>query len=222
MVSANMVAVAGVDGCRGGWVVVHEGRAAVYGDFTRVLGALPDDAVVAVDIPIGLADQHEPGGRDVDRAARRQLGPKRSSVFSAPPRSVLGARTLADARRRGGRLTLQTLNLLPRIEDVDAVMTPELRSRVFEVHPELSFAAMDGGAPVLAPKRTATGARRRQHLLARVAVEVPERPPGAALDDVLDACALAWSARRIADGIASRIPAVPTCDAHGLRMEIRW
>jgi predicted RNase H-like nuclease len=217
-----MVTVAGVDGCRGGWVVVHEGRAAVHEDFTGVVGALPDDAVVAVDIPIGLADRHEPGGRDVDRAARRQLGPKHSSVFSAPPRSVLGARTLADARRRGGRLTLQAMNLLPRIEDVDTVITPELQSRVFEVHPELSFAAMDGGAPVLAPKRSATGARRRQHLLARVGVAVPERPPGAALDDVLDGCALAWSARRIADGFASRIPALPTCDARGLRMEIRW
>ena len=217
-----MVTVAGVDGCRGGWVVVNEGRAAVYGDFTAVLSALPDDSVVAVDIPIGLADQHEPGGRDVDRAARVELGPKRSSVFSAPPRSVLGARTLADARGRGGRVTLQTLNLLPRIEDVDTVMTPELQSRVFEVHPELSFSAMDGGVSVLTPKRSASGARRRQALLARVGVEVPERPAGAALDDVLDACALAWSARRIAHGIARGIPAVPTCDARGLRMEVRW
>jgi predicted RNase H-like nuclease len=217
-----MVPGAGVDGCRAGWLVVHEGRAAVHGDFAAVLGALPHDAVVAVDIPIGLADRHEPGGRDVDRAARAQLGPKRGSVFSAPPRSVLGARTLADARGRGGRLTLQTLNLLPRIEDVDTVMTPELQSRVFEAHPELSFAAMDGGVTVLAPKRSATGARDRLALLARVAVEVPERPAGAALDDVLDACALAWSARRIADGLACRIPAMPTCDARGLRIEIRW
>jgi predicted RNase H-like nuclease len=217
-----VVPVAGVDGCRGGWIVVHAGHAVVHDDFAGVLGALPDDAVVAVDMPIGLVDRHEPGGRDVDRAARRELGPKRSSVFSAPPRSLLGARTLPEARRRGGRVTLQALNLLPRIEDVDTVMTPELQSRVFEVHPELSFAAMDGGVPVVAPKRSATGARHRRALLALAGVEVPERPPGAALDDVLDACALAWSAGRIAGGIASRIPAVPTCDARGLRMELRW
>jgi predicted RNase H-like nuclease len=217
-----VVPVAGVDGCRGGWVVVLDGRAAVHGDFAGVLGTLPGDAVVAVDIPIGLADRHEPGGRDVDRAARTQLGPKRNSVFSAPPRSVLGARTLADARRRGGRLTVQTLNLLPRVEDVDTVVTPQLQSRVFEVHPELSFAAMDGGTPVLAPKRSATGARHRRSLLARAGVEVPERPRGAALDDVLDACALVWSAGRIAGGIALRIPDVSTRDARGLRMELHW
>jgi predicted RNase H-like nuclease len=217
-----VVPVAGVDGCRGGWVVVHDGAAFVRSGFAAVLAALPPDTVVAVDIPIGLADRHEPGGRDVDRAARVHLGAKRSSVFSSPPRCVLGARTLAEARRRGGRLTLQTLNLLPRIEDVDGVITPPLQTRVFEVHPELSFAAMDAGTPVLAPKRTQAGSRRRRELLARSGVEVPARPPGASTDDLLDACALAWSARRVVDGVASRIPDAPRCDDRGLRMELRW
>ena len=217
-----MVLVAGVDGCRAGWVVVHEARATVHRDFAAVLGALPDHAVIAVDMPIGLADRHEQGGRDIDRAARTHLGQKRNSVFSAPPRCVLGARTLAEARRRGGRLTLQTLNMLPRIEDVDRVMTVPLQSRVFEVHPELSFAAMNDGQPVLAPKRSPAGSKHRRRLLARAGVAVPEKPPGAAPDDLLDACALAWSARRVADGTASRIPDAPTRDGRGLRMELRW
>jgi len=217
-----VVPVAGVDGCRGGWVVVHDGSAFVRPGFADVLAALPDVTVVAVDIPIGLADRHEPGGRDVDRAARVRLGAKRSSVFSPPPRCVLGARTLAEARRRGGRLTLQTLNLLPRIEDADSVITPQLQTRVVEVHPELSFAAMNAGSPVLAPKRSAEGSRRRRALLARAGVAVPERPAGAAPDDVLDACALAWSARRVVDGTACRIPDMPTRDRRGLHMELRW
>jgi predicted RNase H-like nuclease len=214
--------VAGVDGCRGGWVVVHDGGAFVRTDFVAVLAAVPDDTVLAVDIPIGLADRHEPGGRDVDRAARRHLGSKRTSVFSSPPRSVLGARTLSEARRRGGRLTLQTLNILPRIEDVDAVITPQLQARVFEVHPELSFAAMNDGEPVLAPKRSAAGSRQRRALLGRTGVTVPACPPGAAEDDLLDACALVWSARRVADGIARRVPDAPGRDGRGLRMELRW
>jgi predicted RNase H-like nuclease len=205
-----------------GWIVVHDRRATVHPDFAAVLAALPDDAVVALDMPIGLVDEHEPGGRDVDRAARVQLGPKRSSVFSAPPRCALGARTLPEARRHGARLTLQTLNLLPRIEDVDRVMTPDLQSRVFEVHPELSFAAMNGEDPVRAPKRSATGSNERRALLERAGVIVPERPAGAALDDLLDACALAWSARRVACGIARRVPDRPARDARGLRIELRW
>src|SRR5512132_176033 len=205
-----MPSVAGVDGCRAGWIVVHERRAEVQRDFAGVLAALPDDAVVAVDMPIGLVDERLPGGREVDRAARVELGRKRSSVFSAPPRCALGARTLPDARRRGARLTLQTLNLLPRIEDVDAVMTPELQSRVFEVHPELSFGAMAGGSPVLTPKRSAAGSKERRALLQRAGVCVPERPTGAAADDLLDACALTWSARRVADGTASSLPHPPS------------
>ena len=217
-----MTPVAGVDGCRAGWIVVHEGHAEVHADFAAVLAALPDDAVVAVDMPIGLVDEHIPGGRDVDRAARLELGRKRSSVFSAPPRCALGARTLPDARRRGGRLTLQTLNLLPRIEDVDAVMTPELQSRVFEVHPELSFGAMAGGSPVLTPKRSAAGSKERRALLQRAGVCVPERPTGAVADDLLDACALMWSARRIAGGTASRLPDPPSRDSRGLSMELHW
>jgi predicted RNase H-like nuclease len=217
-----MVSVAGVDGCRSGWVVVHDQRAAVHATFAAVLEAVPDDTVVAVDMPIGLVDEHRAGGREADRAARAQLGPKRNSVFSAPPRSVLGARSLPEARRRGGRLTLQTLHLLPRVEDVDRVITPALQARVFEVHPELSFAAMDGGRPVLAPKRTADGAEQRLVLLARAGVPVPERPTGAALDDLLDACALAWSAERIARDEARRVPDVVTFDRRGLRMDIRW
>jgi predicted RNase H-like nuclease len=143
-------------------------------------------------------------------------------VFSAPPRCALAARTLPDARRRGARLTLQTLNLLPRIEDVDRVMTPELQSRVFEVHPELSFAAMAGGPPVLRPKRSAAGTTERRALLERAGVRVPERPAGAAVDDLLDACALAWSARRIADGTAFHLPDTPSRDARGLDMELHW
>ena len=217
-----MTPVAGVDGCRAGWIVVHDGCATVHHDFAAVLAALPDDAVIAVDIPIGLVDEHVAGGREVDRAARVELGPKRNSVFSAPPRCALAARTLPDARRRGARLTLQTLKLLPRIEDVDGVMTPELQSRVFEVHPELSFAAMAGGSPVLTPKRTAAGAKERRSLLQRAGVCVPERPTGAAVDDLLDACALAWSARRVADGTASSFPHPPSRDARGLSMELHW
>ena len=218
----TMVPVAGVDGCRAGWIVVHDRCAMVHADFAAVLATLPDEAVVAIDMPIGLVDEHEPGGRNVDRAARVELGRKRNSVFSAPPRCALGTRTLGDARRHGARLTLQTLSLLPRIEDVDRVMTPDLQSRVFEVHPELSFAAMNGGEPVRAPKRSATGAKERRALLQRAGVVVPERPAGAALDDVLDACALAWSAGRVARGVARRVPDRPARDARGLRIDLRW
>jgi predicted RNase H-like nuclease len=215
--------VAGVDGCRGGWVVVHDGGAAVRASFTEVLDELPDDTVIAVDIPIGLADRYEAGGRVCDRLARARLGRVRgTSVFPAPTRTALTARTLAAARALGWPATKQALNIVGKIEQVDRVMTPALQRRVFEVHPELSFAAMNGDGSVLAPKRSPSGSRRRRALLRRSGIVVPDRPGGAAVDDLLDACALSWSARRVADGTASCVTGTPARDGRGLRMEIRW
>ncbi len=42
----------------------------------------------------------------------------------------------------------------------------------------------------------------------------------AAPDDLLDAVAAAWTARRVVEGIAERLPAEPAMDRRGLRMEI--
>lgn len=202
---------------------MHDGGAAVHASFADVLDELPGDTVVAVDIPIGLADRYEVGGRECDRLARARLGPVRgTSVFPAPPRPALGARTLTETRSLGWPATKQALNIAAKIEQVDRVMTPELQGRVFEVHPELSFAAMNGDGPVPAPKRSPSGSRQRCALLQRNGVVVPERPRGAAVDDLLDACALSWSARRVADGIASSATGTPSRDRRGLRMEIRW
>jgi predicted RNase H-like nuclease len=108
-------------------------------------------------------------------------------------------------------------------------MTPERQARVREVHPELAFAAMNGGAALAESKHTDVGAEMRTDLLdacglegAREAAETLNASPG--LDDVLDAHAVCWTARRIANGAARRLPAanpeaVPTND-RGLRMEI--
>jgi predicted RNase H-like nuclease len=216
--------VAGVDGCRAGWVVVHDGRATVHADFASVLTELPDDTVVAVDMPIGLADRYEVGGRECDRLARARLGPKRgTSVFPAPPRPALAARSLAAARSLGWPATKQALNIAEKIEQVDNIMTPDLQLRVSEVHPELSFAELNGGRPVLSKKRLRKGRDERWALLEQAGFAKPTRPrAGEKEDDLLDACAAAWSASRVALQRAARLPPNPPCDGRGLRMEIVW
>jgi predicted RNase H-like nuclease len=213
---------AGVDGCRTGWVVVHDGRAWVAPDFAAVLRSVPDDVPIGVDIPIGLWDDHVPGGRDADRAARRILGQAgRSSVFSAPVRRAFGSATLVVAQERGCRMTLQSFNIMGKVAEVDRVMTPALQRRVFEVFPEMAFRALNRDAPLGAGKRDASGRRRRVALLERAGIPVPARPrAGEAEDDVLDACAAAWSADRVSRGVAVRVPEPPPVDSHGLRMEI--
>src|SRR5262249_61929142 len=105
---------AGVDGCRGGWVVAFarrqsgELRVRVVPRFADVLAAPEAPAVIAVDIPIGLP---ETGGREADRIARSFVGMRRSSVFPVPSRRAVYAelgpfsnqQTRYAAHRRGRR-----------------------------------------------------------------------------------------------------------------------
>src|SRR2546422_9712633 len=79
-------------------------------------------------------------------------------------------------------------------------MTPRLQRRVREAHPEVSFALLNG-APLLFAKKSADGEAERRGLLNPIFGEI-RGVPGAARDDVLDAYALLWSARRARRGKA--------------------
>ena len=112
------MAVLGVDGWRGRWVgALLDGRRVTLLDLTDATAvlAVPDVAVVAIDMPIGLS---EDGVRACDVEARRRLGRAGSSVFPAPLRQVLGATDYLDACRRaveasGKALSKQAWNLVP-------------------------------------------------------------------------------------------------------------
>ena len=215
------VRVLGVDGCRTGWVgiVLDGGRVtAVHGTtITEVLDKAGSDgglACVAVDIPIGLPDT---GRRQADVLARRALGPRWQSLFLTPVRPALLTADFAEAvalnrERAGEGLSRQAFALRTKVLEVDALVRDGARPVVVEVHPELSFATMSGG-PLAAGKKTWAGAQERRALLARHGIPVPEDlgPAGAlaAVDDVLDAAAAAWSAGRCAAGLASSLPASP-------------
>src|SRR5438105_378635 len=90
--------VAGVDGCRAGWVlfaveVPSLVTSVEVDDLTEVLQNRPADlACIGIDIPIGLLEC----SRACDKAARRLLGqPRGSSVFAAPCRAALSANSHA-------------------------------------------------------------------------------------------------------------------------------
>src|ERR1700730_2022314 len=102
--------VAGVDGCRGGWVGFKVDLTSLdisvhIIDLPFILKNKPDDlATLALDIPIGLLD----GSRACDKAARKLLGqPRGTSVFAAPCRASLTAKNHAAAsainRQKTGR-----------------------------------------------------------------------------------------------------------------------
>ena len=235
--------VAGADGYRDGWVVVlwrpttGTVRARTVGDVDALL-ALPEaPTVLGVDLPIGCPDAAAPGGRACDRQARQLLGhPRGASVFSPPAHDALQADTYEEALRRNRAsgpdapgLSKQAFHLVPKLRALAARMTPERQDRVREVHPELAFYAMNGDVPVAESKHTEAGRSARRALLSAngmpdvmAAVEAMAAGPVGA-DDVLDAHAACWTARRIHEGTAERCPprdeAAPRT-ARGLRMEI--
>ncbi len=221
--------LAGVDGCRGGWIaVLHDRvRATWRTGIARHWTDLPAADLVAVDMPVGLPDG---GRRGCDFDARRLLGPgRRSSVFIGLRRPLLGFATYPEAnawgKADGSGLAKQAWFLLPKIAEIDRAVTPADQERVRECHPELAFARL-AGAPVAASKRTPGGLAIRRALLEAAGVPVAGLLAGlerraAAVDDLLDAAVLALTAGRIADGTAIRLPAgAPPRDARGLRMEI--
>ncbi|WP_421693158.1 DUF429 domain-containing protein [Aestuariivirga sp.] len=231
-----MTPVIGVDGCRGGWIAVRWGNSLSHHLCRRFEDVLALDAIViAVDMPIGFP---ESSGRTVEREVRARLGARKSSVFSVPARAAVmcedyraacSANLLASDPPR--KLSKQIFHLFPKMREIYALMTPGLQARVFEIHPELAFWAMNGETPLDHPKKTKGkshdgGLALRCSLLSRAGFPLPELPPDTyrrkdvGADDLLDACAAAWSARRIAEGRAIRFPADPPRDARGLRMEI--
>jgi predicted RNase H-like nuclease len=221
------VAVLGVDGWRGAWVGARlDGRTVTLLALPDVAAVLevPDVDVVAIDMPIGLSDD---GARACDVAARRRLGRAGSSVFPAPLRSVLEAPDYLDACRRsveasGKALSRQAWNLVPAIRALDDALGDPPLEKVVEVHPELAFRALDPS--VTDPKVTARGTMQRLCALRRVMdveAALAAAPPGVPMVDALDACAAAWSARRLADGVAESVGDRHR-DARGRPMRISW
>jgi predicted RNase H-like nuclease len=226
--------VAGIDGCRAGWIVVlfqrgqktwtHQVK--LCSKFADILSLNPTPAVIAIDIPIGLLDQPQPGGRDCDRQARQLLGRRASSIFTPPTRPMLQATQYEHVRTQG--LSIQSFNILPKIREVDQLMIPALQQRVHEAHPELAFMSL-AGVPMQHNKKTPEGREERLRILEGAFREMRQAFDNAcfafkraevAMDDLLDAYVLAWTALHISTGQANRVPADPPVDQKGLRMEI--
>ncbi len=179
----------------------------------------------AIDIPIGLA-QRDPRRSDIE--ARRRLGGRRSSVFPAPVRPALSATTYEEACAMsraacGKAISKQLFNILPKIREVDALVTPLRQQRLVEMSPELSLALL-AGAPMSRPKRHRDGRAERMRALgaffgSETVAHHAQRPPaGAQADDVLDAFAGAWTARRYA--AREHLQLGGELDGRGLRMEV--
>ena len=247
--------VVGVDGCKAGWIAVRRDpgaapSAAVFASFAALLDALPADATVAVDMPIGLPDLSQKGGRGPEALVRPLLGNRQSSVFAIPSRAALYAHTdgfttieawhvahrqaseVAKATSDPPRgVSIQAFGIFAKIREIDAVLIarPELRRRVFESHPEVAFCRLNDDQAMRLPKKikgavNPAGMAERKALLCRhgyIRGFLDRTPPrGAAADDFLDAAAMMLIAGRIASGEARPFPDPPLADRFGIPVAI--
>ena len=233
-----MPVVSGIDGCPSGWVCLSKNlssgvfRAQIISNIDELMRLDPRPDLALVDVPIGLTDA---GPRECDLEARKRLRhPRSRSVFPAPVRSVLNAESYAQACRigeskDGRKLSKQVWAILPKIREVDAFLRSDrsLQTWVREVHPELCFWAWNGEKAMSCSKKSRAGRFERENLVTAFYGEAYENakaslPHGGFYrnDDLLDAFAALWSAEREVAGIGLLLPAIPTIDSFGLRMEM--
>lgn len=206
----------GVDGWKSGWVgiALEDGRfagGASAADLPSLLLLFPSVVAVGIDIPIGFPTT-EP--RRADLGARTFVGPRRSTVFPMLPRTVYETNSYVEASAEcrkvwGKGLSQQSYALKAKILEVDGVAAGD--DRIFEGHPEVSFAAM-ASSPLEWPKRSWNGQLLRIRLLADHGIVLPDdlgEVGGAPVDDLLDAAACAWSAERVCAGSSQTFPADP-------------
>lgn len=226
---------AGIDGCKAGWLVVQgisleEFSISVAPNLSAIASLTM--AIALIDIPVGLPDA-EP--RPSDQLVRRLLGhPRSSSVFSAPTRPAIEAPDYPSANQaqraaQGKGLSKQSWNLAPRIRDADAfIREHQLQKLVRESHPELCFAAFNGGSAMQHRKKDAEGKQERLGVLlrfwpeARTAfIEADSRFPRGQVqpDDILDAMVLFLAATELVARLVS-YPDPPPVDEKGLPMHI--
>ena len=218
----------GLDGFRNGWVAVtldgDRREISFLRDIANVLSGRFDR--LAIDIPIGMDDS---GERGCDLLARDRLRPHTSRVFTGARRWLWEEfgdpdKANIEALRRGQkRVSRQLWHLGPKIMQVDAFVRENRGLDILEVHPELVFQRLNGGEALPSKKSDAGAAQRRKLLIWEGFEEIDHwlncvrMGTGAKADDVLDACAVAISARHPKGSVPE---GTPQKDAHGIAMQI--
>lgn len=230
--------IAGINGCKSGWFCIFE-ELPQKKLGSKIFATIEDLAkhaesldVVAIDVPIGLTDA---GPRACDVEARKMLGGKRaSSVFPAPIRPALGAASYEEASARSfaaqqKKLPKQAWAIYPKIRQLDELLSRrrDLRGKIYEVHPEVSFCAWNAMRSIVEPKKSKEGAAIRRQLIADhfggIAFDVirARYKRGEVLDDdIMDAFAALWTAERIFSQQSRTLPDRPQRDSNDLPMQM--
>ncbi|MFB6206997.1 MAG: DUF429 domain-containing protein [Haloglomus sp.] len=207
----------------------HEGVGACWSHYEETA------ARILVGAPIGsVGGDGDP--RECDELAREVLGDRGHVVVDPPVREAARKRRYPAASRvhervTGRELAERAFELGDAAAALDDLLreVPEARDVVAESHPEVCFTAFAGESPEH-PRSTAGGYAERMRALAEFDRDAPPAVQSAAeaaggahvtVHDVLDALALAYTARP-GPGELRSLPPEPPTDAEGLPVAIHY
>lgn len=231
---------AGIDGCKQGWILIsfdeedkkyqviesQEALKSIFEEYDRIF----------IDMPIGLEDEEYT--RECDALLRKELGGEySSSVFSPPIRPALEAPSYVEANMISfdwteKKLSLQSWNITPKIKMLDLLLreNPGFKEKVLESHPELLFQKLNGGM-IFQKKNLKKGIRHRLELIKDEEpiaddffrdIKEEWRRSEVAEDDIVDAMALAYYAKKSEIEGIKTIPTVVSYDSEGLPKAIHF
>ena len=227
----------GIDAAKIGWVVAclngNEIIVEVFSSINDLFNKYENAESVIIDIPIGLPECKT----DVrpDQGLRDYLKGKASSVFNAPCRRAVEIEDYNESSRvnrevMGVGLSKQSHAICKKIMEVDKFLqnNSNWKNKLVESHPELIFAVLNKGNPVLASKASYFGTEARISILRKYLFNIDnkineiscDKTLKRCLDDVLDAICLAVIGKIGVNSGFITIPKEPMRDKTGLLMQI--
>ena len=217
-----MSRVIGIDGCKAGWIIAKtlEDKSISF----QIIKNLNDDylkesnvSLIGIDIPLRLSSTVK---RLAEIEARVLLKNRACTIFSPPTLNALTAKNYIDAckinfKECGKKISKQSWNLFPKIKEAQEFLENKsiIELGVFEVHPELSFMAMNDMNLIRASKKTVIGREIRIKLIQKFfpkfsfeSVRNKYKKNQVLDDDILDSVSVLWSTQRIVDNIAQFVP----------------
>jgi 8-oxo-dGTP diphosphatase len=224
-----------VDGCKGGWIaaLLNQGNLIIdkFNHINDIVNKYPYFDEMFVDMVIGL-----PSSKDhirPDTYARKIIKERTSTIFPAPCRQAVYARTVSDAYEEnesvlGKKFTPLTVGILSKIRELDSYLQNNQRYKnvIKESHPEVCFARLNGKT-MLSKKSQIEGIEERINLLRKYIPELSltklttlQKCLKCNIDDIVDALCLAVTANIAAQGYFEIIPENPMSDETGLLMQM--
>lgn len=225
----------GIVPCPGGWLIVPARLAGVTVNVEEpevvrtLLDALeykPKFEAAAIYAPVSFYEFPQGPYRPCDAEARQMVGwPRIVGIKPMPSRAALKAKSREEARQIEPWLTSDDFRRFKWWREAERDFQPFHQRTFFAAHPDLSFTNLNGDMPVTSSPYHPEGVVERMHLIRDKLPGVEDvimRPPpaGAGQVHVMQACALIWTARRAAGRAMSRLPADPSWDDMGMRMEL--